>query len=103
MNASLSARTIDNIKAIFPLEDRDQAALLLSEQCGNNLPGLGELDAIGLERYRFAALKICHGQLSKLERAVRLAQTDWRDLLVAAEFANDPKAHEIWQPKPNRS
>jgi hypothetical protein len=53
-----------------------------------------------LERFRFAALKYSNGDLSRLERAVKLAQEDWRDLLVGAGFADDVEAHKRWEPKP---
>ncbi|HEV2199940.1 MAG TPA: hypothetical protein VGR73_08965 [Bryobacteraceae bacterium] len=52
------------------------------------------------ERVRFAALKFSDGELEMLESAVKLAQTDWRDLLVATGFANDVGAHRKWEPKP---
>jgi hypothetical protein len=30
---------------------------------------------------------------------IDLAQKDWRDLLGAAEFANDPPEHQRWIPR----
>ncbi|HXK17899.1 MAG TPA: hypothetical protein VNG33_08855 [Polyangiaceae bacterium] len=53
-----------------------------------------------LDRIRFAAVRFSGGRLSSLQEAVRLAQTDWRDLLVAAGFADDVNAHQKWQPRP---
>lgn len=47
-----------------------------------------------------AVLKLSAGDLDELDHAVALAKQDWRDLLVAAGFANDPEAHRTWQPKP---
>jgi len=47
---------------------------------------------------RFAALKLSEGNKDKLLRAAQLAQYDWRDLLVAAGFANDAEAHNSWAP-----
>jgi hypothetical protein len=40
------------------------------------------------------------GDIEKLECAITLAQKNWRDLLVAAGFANDPIAHKTWNPAP---
>ncbi|MDP3939643.1 MAG: hypothetical protein Q8R92_16120 [Deltaproteobacteria bacterium] len=37
--------------------------------------------------------------LAKLVDAIALAQTDWRDVLVGADFAEDPLAHESWWPR----
>jgi hypothetical protein len=50
----------------------------------------------GLERVRFAALKLSEGNMEKLHRAVKLAKADWRDLLVAAGFADSVHAHKHW-------
>jgi hypothetical protein len=96
----LSAETIRRADILFQPEDRERAKALLYEQCGNNLPDLGKADMIRLERFRFAALKYSDGKLDLLESAVKLAQIDWRDLLVAAGFAHDVEAHRKWEPKP---
>jgi hypothetical protein len=55
-----------------------------------------------LERIRFAALKQSGGTLDGLAAAIRLAKTDWRDLLVAAELADDVDAHLAWLPPARR-
>src|SRR3982750_2423238 len=96
----LSPETLRRLNILFAPEDRERATALLYEQCGNNLPFLDKLDMYALERFRFAALKYSDGNLSQLERAVKLAQRDWRDLLMAAGFANDLEAHRKWEPKP---
>jgi hypothetical protein len=70
---------------------------LLIEECGDNLtsnPNFVEL----IERIRFAVLKLSHGDLNALGRAIDLAKLDRRDVLVAAGFANDLAAHESWWP-----
>jgi hypothetical protein len=51
------------------------------------------------ERFQFAALKLGKGKLDKPDRAVTLAKRDWRDLLVAAGFAEDISAHMSWLPE----
>jgi hypothetical protein len=84
------------VDTIFALSDREIASRLLAEQCGINLPFLETQDAMGLERYRFAALKLSNGNLDELRRAIELAKTDWRDLLVAADFAHDVHGHKHW-------
>jgi hypothetical protein len=86
------------IDLLFPEEDRDTARNLLLEECGNNLPFLGKIDSIAMDRFRFAALKISGGDLSKLRGAIALAGSDWRDLLGAAGFANDIEAPAKWIP-----
>jgi hypothetical protein len=96
----LSAETIRRVDILFPAEDRERAKALLYEQCGNNLPFAENSDMFQLERTRFAALKYSDGKLELLENAVRLAQVDWRDLLMATGFAHDVVAHRKWEPKP---
>ncbi len=96
----LSPETSRRVEILFAPEDRDRAKALLRDQCGNNLPFLEKADMHALERFRFAALKYSDGSLSQLEKAVKLAQGDWRDLLLASGFANSATAHEQWEPKP---
>jgi hypothetical protein len=55
--------------------------------------------AEGVERIRFAALKLSEGSIARLKQAVLLANTDWRDLLVFAGFGGDPSAHKSWIPE----
>lgn len=92
----VSLETGRRIALLFSPEERDLVRMVLAEECGNNLPGLDKLDDIQLERFRFAVLKLNEGNLDKLDRAIALAKEDWRDLLVAAGFADDPQAHKYW-------
>lgn len=92
----LSPETWKRVNLLFKAEEWEQVATLLDEQCGNNLPFLEEFDEYQLERVRFAALKISNGSFPKLMGAFELAQSDWRDLLMAAEFGYDIHAHEAW-------
>ena len=94
----LSPDTEARLAALFSTKDRDAARVILRNECGNNLPFLQDLDARGLERFRFAALKLSEGDLAQLRKAVKLAQLDWRDLLMAAGFGHDPEAHLSWMP-----
>lgn len=74
------------------------AERLLETECGSNVPFMAEATSAGLDRIRFAAVKLSAGSLSSLREAIQLAQTDWRDLLVAAGFADDVHAHQKWHP-----
>src|SRR5437016_2310643 len=94
----LSRETRRRLDVLFAGPDREKAAQLLIMQCGKNLPFCDGADEQGLERVRFAALKLSKGNLVELEAAIRLAQSDWRDLLVAAGFGSDVRAHESWFP-----
>jgi hypothetical protein len=55
-----------------------------------------EQAASGIERVRFAVLKIGGGSLDRLWTAVKLAQSDWRDVVVVAGFGDDVPAHLRW-------
>ena len=93
----LTEATREKVRELFPKEQYSEAAKLLETECGNNLPFLQHESAEGLERFRFAALKLSQGSLEKLRSAIDLAKRDWRDLLVAAGFANSVDAHKIWR------
>lgn len=94
----LSPGTRRRIAILFEPEHVAEATRRMETECGANLPGCQGLDARGVERLRYAALKLSEGSLTKLQRAIVLAQRDWRDLLVAADFADDVKAHTRWLP-----
>jgi hypothetical protein len=94
----LSKETKHRLAILFDGEDAALATKLLVNDCGSNLPLLDKLSPSELDRFRFAAVKLSQGKLQGLEDAIRLAQEDWRDLLVAAGFAN-AEAHRLWNPE----
>lgn len=95
----LSAASERRIEVLFSVDERELVRDLLVEECGNNLPGLENLGSHAMDRYRFAALKLSEGELAKLEKTLRLAKADWRDLLMAAGFGENLTAHESWMPR----
>ena len=95
----LSPRTREHVLAVFAPRDRPQAEALLASECARNLPFCEDATAKSLERIRFAAIKVSEGNLEKLRDVVRLAQVDWRDLLMAAGFGESTGAHLKWQPE----
>lgn len=95
---ALSDETRQRLNATFPVEVREEAEALLVEECGANLPFQQNASSDDLERIRFAALKLSRGTIDGLRDAVQEAQDDWRDLLVAADFAEDIHAHRKWTP-----
>ena len=97
-NVPLSSETRSRLEALFDPSEQAEAEQLLVELCGSNLPFCEDSDATSLERIRFAALKVSGGRLAELYSAVDLANVDWRDLLVAADFAQDVEAHKAWVP-----
>jgi hypothetical protein len=96
----LSPRTRAHVATVFRPPDVATAERLLADECAENLPlGSHAPTPSSLERIRFAAIRVSDGRLDRLREAVRLAQIDWRDLLVAADFGLDADAHERWQPR----
>jgi len=96
----LSPATKERLLALFRPEQAAEAERLLEEDCAEALPLVGEpATSSSLERIRFAALRTSGGDLDALRDAIRVARTDWRDLLVGAGFGHDPGAHTRWQPR----
>jgi hypothetical protein len=96
MTPKLSPRTRQLVEVIFSPKEVAEASQWLEEECGNNLPSCGNQDQYGMERIRFAALKISKGNMLKLLQAIDEARMDWRDLLMEADFGFDVHAHEAW-------
>lgn len=103
MGPDLSAETELRGRLSFPREELAEKCRILCDECGNNLPFCQNSNSVEMERVRFAVLKLSEGDTDKFLRAVRLAQQDWRGVLVAAGFANDIEAHKSWVPAWNTS
>ena len=95
----LSEETEKRLRILFSASEQELVRSLLVSECGNNLPGLQDADSEMMDRFRFAVLKLSEGDLSELDKALRLANTDWRDLLMAAGFGESLTAHESWLPE----
>ena len=95
----LSDETKLRVEALFDENEALLASELLVNECGNNLPFMENVDAVGLERLRYAALKLSGGRLDALRDAIELAKIDWRDLLMAAGFGYDIHTHKRWVPE----
>jgi hypothetical protein len=66
---------------------RDEALYLLSEM--DLGPWRADEDPAGRERIQAATLELARGDVRELLRAVAEAETDWRDVLVAAGLENE--------------
>lgn len=86
-----------HIERLFPGVEQEEVARLLHEDCGVVLAFSQGASPDFFERVQCAALKLSEGQMDKLYDAIALAQTDWRDLLVCAGFAEDTQAHKDWK------
>jgi hypothetical protein len=96
----LTERTQRHVRTIFRPSDVEAVERILVSRCGANLPGFESASSDQIERIRAAVVRISAGRLNDLSEAVQLAELDWRDVLVAAGFAEDPAAHLHWQPQP---
>jgi hypothetical protein len=94
MSTPLTTGTQQRITMLFRSDDVELVSSLMINECGAHLTKYPEL----LERIRYAVLKLSHGDLDALQRAIDIAKRDWRDALVFAGFANSLKAHESWWP-----
>lgn len=95
--SQLSSDTEAVIKAMFNVGDQPLVYSLLEIDCGAEVLGCVGWTPKQMERIRFAVLKLGRGDLDSLEKAIRLAKTDYRDLLMHAGFGEDLKAHEKWR------
>lgn len=96
MTIPLSRESEKRLVLLFPRTQHDLVRATLLEKCGSMLPGLESVNDVTIDRYRFAVLKLSNGNIDKLNKAILLAQTDCRDLLVAAGFGENLTAHESW-------
>ena len=96
MSEALSLGTIRRIAALFPAAQRAEVGNVLVVECGRTLPFAEALGAGGIERVRFAVLRISGGSIDHLWAAVELAKKDWRDAIVGAGFGDDVRAHLSW-------
>jgi len=96
--SAISPETQRRIDLLFPSEQRAVVAATLSSEFPSILSPM-KLNAVQQERWHFAVLKLSGGDLERLQDAIRLAKTDWRDLLVAAGFGL-VDAHRTWLPQP---
>ena len=89
MTVPLCPKTEAKLLGTFPTEDVAEARSYLETDCAHNVSGW---QGAGLFRLRTAAIKLSGGSIPGLVDAIALAQTDFRDLLMAADFAEDVRA-----------
>lgn len=92
----ITLRTKLVIAALFPENVRSFVKSELETYSSTNVPGCSHWTGIQLERIWFAVLKLSNGNLSQLESSVKLANSDFRDLLMAASFGHELEAHNKW-------
>ena len=95
----LSDATNQRLHALFVEGLAAEARTLLSNECAENLPFMKAATPESLERIRFAVLRVSGGDIDQLKATISVSKADWRDVLVAAGFAQDPSAHQRWLPR----
>jgi hypothetical protein len=98
MKMELSTRTLAIAKSLFSESDSKIVESLLLECCANKVPGCDDWSQDDLERIWISVLKLSDGNVNKLLDAIKLANTDYRDLFMSAGFGYDSQAHRLWQP-----
>ena len=94
--SQLTPRTEEIIERVVAPNVQGEVRSLLQRGCdAQTLACTGWSDE-QMERIWFAVLKLGEGKPASVKSAVSLAQTDWRDLLMAAGFGEDEDAHERW-------
>lgn len=95
----LGPLTEELINSKCPPAIRREICDLLSDGCSLGLPcvdsspgGMGLIDRIQL-----AAIRGSEWKVEKIKKAVKFAQVDLRDLLMASGFGESLTAHMVWQ------
>lgn len=95
----LGALTQQLIAQLCPAALQAEICALLSTQCAHNLPGIGissEWNEL-IDRIQLAVLKGSGWKVNVIRKRIELAQGDWRELLMHAQFAENICAHKAWQ------
>ena len=89
-------RTIVVMRRLFRQADHRVVEDLLVRECGANLALTDLWGEAQFERLWLAAMKLSAGDVARLRKEIALAQTDWRDVLMAAGFGTSLEAHRQW-------
>lgn len=99
MTIQVDEETRERIERLFVEKNWDYVISTLESRVGDGVPLTKNFEPSHFRRIRYAVLKLSRGNRDEFERAVELANLDWRDLLVSAGFGNDVTAHERWMPE----
>ncbi|MBA6294828.1 hypothetical protein [Colwellia sp. MB02u-9] len=92
----LSPNTEFLIHTLFKSSEATDIVTILEDECGIEALDCEGWTPIEMERIRFAVLKLSTDSKTNLEKAIKLANSDWRDLLMAAGFGDDLDSHKKW-------
>ncbi len=94
---AVSAETAKRVHAAFPVAAHALVLDILLNECGDNLPLVDTSYTQLAERIRFAVIDLSRGDVAQLRAHIKEAQTDWRDVLVAAGFSHGIHDHRKWR------
>jgi len=92
----LSSRQELLLKRTFQKDNFLAAKSALEVKAGKTIPFCGNSSSEQLDRIRFAIIKLSGGCTEALDNAIELAHTDWRKLLISADFGVNPIEHDNW-------
>lgn len=92
----LAPRIAALIAARCPPDRAASLARLLSDECSVTLPGVRPEWTELIERIQAGVLRTTRWDPRLIEPRLRLARTDWRDLLMVAGFGESTTAHLPW-------
>lgn len=93
--APLTENALAIVKRLFPSPgERAEVIRLPQNDCSDNV--WDRATPAEMERLWFSALTVSNGTMEGLVHAVAEAQTDYRDLFMAAGFGLDVEEHRRW-------
>ena len=95
MAVPTSHRTEELLDKLFPPEQGAVIRVRLISEVSENIPYHEGATPTDMELIRFCIIKLCHQNFGYLSSAIKRAQTDWRDLLIVADFLHT-NAHVQW-------
>jgi hypothetical protein len=99
MPIPLSEKTKRAAELLLAEPDRSRIEQRLVAETSEEIPMWREFTPEGLERIRFSVLKLIAQGPKNENSAFNNAKEDWRDLFMAAGFAESATEHERWYEK----
>ena len=96
MPLPLSKRSQKVAAVLFTEPRLSQLTNRLIAEASENIPFHGKSSASDMDRVRFSIMKLASMPGANEDAIFDLAQTDWRDLFMAADFGYSADAHHKW-------
>jgi replicative DNA helicase len=91
----ITGRTEKIAHSLFSRAQAIELCEILRSRCSGKDVHSAHFSAEEMERIHLSVLKLVGENAMDVESAIRLAQTDWRDLLMTADFG-EIEAHDRW-------